>query len=65
MQLIARDEPKIKPNPLATLQDNVPVITPGACACAGAKTANALPSAATKAAARRILLDIRNPPRLT
>jgi hypothetical protein len=57
VQLIAFDEPMIKPKPLATLQVSVPIFTP-LCAEAGAGIANATPTVATMAAAKRILLDI-------
>ena len=57
MQLIARDEPNTKPNPLATLQVSVPMTTPG-CACAGAPSAKEPLSAPTNAAASRIVLYI-------
>jgi hypothetical protein len=57
VQLIDFDEPKIKPNPLATLQLNVPTFT-ALCADAGAASA-AIPAIAVKrVAVRRIIFDI-------
>ena len=53
----ARDEPNTKPNPLATLQVSVPTATPD-CAVACAPSPKEPPSAATKAAASRIVLYI-------
>jgi hypothetical protein len=46
VQLIAREEPKTKPKPLATLQVSTPTCRP--CACAGISSAKA-PAAKTRA----------------
>ncbi len=59
VQLISRDDPKMKPNPLATLQERTPALTP--CACApGAKTPAAKPSAAVVIASFLIILELPN-----
>jgi hypothetical protein len=57
VQLSAFDEPKMKPNPLATLQVKVPTFT-ALCADAGPASAATPANAAVRLAIRRILFDI-------
>jgi len=56
VQLTARDEPKTKPKPPATLQVSTPALT--ACACAGVCSAKAAAANTSALIATFILLSI-------